>query len=116
DATFSLERRTGIIFFRWGGATTITDRYSNTSSTYDLDADAGEFLVKRMSANHNISAGERLRIRPENPPAGYEWVTSRNWVDSNTQNWEGSGNNRTLDFGDFRVRKVEYGVQCEAGY
>jgi LPXTG-motif cell wall-anchored protein len=124
-ATFSFERRSS---GSWTGTRTVTDCVSGTCTVVDRDNDPGEYLVKWINSDNPgqnptgtgaanvIQADSRYRIQPVNPPAGYAWVSSTGWVDSNTLSWSGGTNNRTLDFGEFTVQKINYLPLCDAGY
>lgn len=126
-ATFTFERwsatgwRPG-----WTGNRTVKDCVSSDCKTIDRDSDPGEYLVKWIDSENpgsnpngnTIAAGGRYQIKPVNPPAGYEWVTSTDAVDSNsnTLSWTGSGQDQILNFGEFVVRKSSFVPICEAGY
>lgn len=119
--TFSFDRQTNR---GWTGSINVKDCVSSNCSVIDRDSEAGEYLVKWIDSDtpgtnpsgNTITAGNRYRIKPANPPAGYEWVSSTAAVDSNSLSWSGQGENRTLDFGTFVVRKSSFVPVCEAGY
>lgn len=117
-ATFEFERMGRLV---WTGDRDVSDCVAAACNSYDRDTDGGEFLVKGIGGSNNITgtqvqAGDRYRIRPVDPPPGHEWVTSTNWVDSNSRSWVGTGSNQTLDFGKFEVRKLQTAPICTAGY
>ncbi|WP_187994776.1 prealbumin-like fold domain-containing protein [Schaalia sp. JY-X159] len=126
-ATFSFERRNNDN--GWTGTRSVTDCVDSGCTVVDRDSDAGEFLVKWITSNtpggspsgtgasNVIQAGSRYRVQPVTAPPGYEWVSSTSWVDSNTKTWVGdSAADRTLDFGTFKVRRLETKPVCAAGY
>ncbi len=127
SATFSFERRGTN---SWTGTRDVTDCTSGSCSVIDRDNDPAEYLVKWINSDtpgtspsgsgpaNVIQAGSRYQVRPVNPPSGYHWVSSTDWVDSNDLEWEGSGNDRTLDFGTFVVAKNNPTPTpfCTAGY
>lgn len=120
-AAFTFERRTN---YRWTGSRNIKDCVSSSCSVIDRDSKAGQYLVKWIGSDtpginpsgNTITAGSRYRIKPANPPTGYEWVSSTAAVDSISLSWSGQGDNRTLDFGTFVVRKSSFVPVCEAGH
>ena len=120
-ATFSFESRS--MWNLWTGQRKVSDCVSSNCSIIDRDPDAGEYLVKWIysetpstkPSGDTITAGNRYRIKPVNPPAGYVWDSSTAWVESNSPSWAGNGNTRTFDFGTFVVKKTSFIPVCEAG-
>ncbi|MGX1750697.1 SpaA isopeptide-forming pilin-related protein [Glutamicibacter protophormiae] len=120
-AAFTFERQTNR---KWTGSKNIQDCVSSSCSVIDRDSKAGQYLIKWIDSDapganpsgNTITAGSRYRIKPANPPTGYEWVSSTAVVDSNSLSWSGQGENQTLDFGTFVVRKSSFVPVCEAGY
>ncbi|WP_157487031.1 SpaA isopeptide-forming pilin-related protein [Leucobacter salsicius] len=121
-ATFTFERRNN----NWTGLRTVTDCVSGTCTGVDRDNDPGEFSVKWIdsdtpgadpgSGRLAVEANGRYRLQPINPPPGYTWTSGTGRVDSNSKNWSGADNNRTLNFGTFSVARVNYAPSCVAGY
>lgn len=119
--TFTFER---LANRKWTGSRNVKDCVSSSCSVIDRDSEAGEYLVKWIDSDapgfnpsgNTVTAGSRYRVKPTNPPMGYEWVSSTAAVDSNSLTWTGQGENRTLDFGTFVVRKSSFAPVCEAGY
>lgn len=120
-ATFTFE---SYVNSRWTGTRNVSDCASGSCSGVDRDTDGGEFLAKWIGSNTpganpsgtTVVAGNRYRVLPVNPPAGYAWVSDISAVDSNTRTWTGEGANQSLDFGSFTVRKVTYIPMCQSGY
>lgn len=102
----------------------MTDCQSGTCTGYDRDSDGGDFQVKWIGSSlpgsapsgDTILAGGRYRIQPGAAPSGYEWVTSTDWVDSNNLSWQGSGDDRTLDFGEFILRPTTPAPPANSSY
>lgn len=124
-ATFTFERWSATGWRpSWTGKRTVKDCVSSECKIIDRDPDLGEYLVKWIDSEtpgvnpsgSSIIAGNAYRIKPVNPPAGYEWVSSTTAVESNTLTWSGQGQDRILDFGKFVVRKSSFVPVCEAGY
>lgn len=117
-ATFHLQGpRTGRFNSSWNEVVTVADCVTAPCAGPDLDADAGEFLVKSID-DHTISSSNRYRVRQQTAPTGYYFTEAGN-------EWEtipGDGNspsgwqNQTYDFGDFGVAKASDRIKCQPGY
>ncbi|MEV5071124.1 hypothetical protein MRBLMI12_002744 [Microbacterium sp. LMI12-1-1.1] len=117
-ATFQLQGpRTGRFNSNWNEVVTVPDCVSTPCAGPDLDADAGEFLVKAID-DHTISSSNRYRVRQQTAPAGYYFTVAGNeWQtipgDGNTPSgWE----NKTYDFGTFSVARASDRIKCQPGY
>ncbi|WP_182354165.1 SpaA isopeptide-forming pilin-related protein [Flaviflexus huanghaiensis] len=130
-ATFAIEYRHRWLGWRDGNnASSIVDCNgtcsTNTSgNVLDRDTDGGEFLLEHFQTNrtdsNRIVEGNNYRVKGVEPPAGYEWVASPNWItiggeSSNNAAWNDAGGADTHGFGTFDVKKVQTAPVCTAGY
>ncbi|HZK05104.1 MAG TPA: DUF5979 domain-containing protein, partial [Actinomycetaceae bacterium] len=109
----------------WGSANraTVADCVAAPCGGPDLDPDPGEFAVQQMG-NHRISDSHRYRIRFTEAPDTYELISPSGWQEiparsgNNNQHLPANGAwvNRTFDFGNFEVVKLQTQPICTAGY
>jgi fimbrial isopeptide formation D2 family protein/LPXTG-motif cell wall-anchored protein len=129
-ATFTLQtyQSNGFWGGRWGGDRSVSDCTAAGCTGVDRDTDGSEFLAKWINSNTpgqnpgnatpQIQANGHYRIRPVDPPAGYQWANGTDWVDSNSKSWASSGGSSTLNFGTFQVVKLstDTAPKCDPGY
>ncbi|WP_318354384.1 MULTISPECIES: VWA domain-containing protein [Microbacterium] len=95
--TFEVQARSGGFGGGWssGSLTDVADCTTAPCTGYDLDPNAGEFLVKQLD-DRSIANNTRYRVAQAAAPAGYQFDDA--WRDSNSS---GSWSGQTFNFGEF---------------